>query len=477
MRLDRAAAEIRPRRWWEAVDLGFAMVRAWWRPLWGIWLATFLPVALLATIASRFAPAWAWLIVWWLKPAYDAALLHVLSRALFGEATTVGGTLSSLPTVLRRVGPAFLTWRRLSPGRAFVMPVLQLEGLPGGALRARLRVLARGGYGEAVRLLVVCQCFEIAIALSLAGLAVLLHPDPDLERWVEDWAAGGFGAPAWLAWTSTLAAFAAMTAVEPFYVAGGFALYLNRRTRLEAWDIELSFRRLSRRLVPPAAVVLACVLGAAVLHAADRAAPPSPDPARVVRDVLDDPAFATKRTVRGWRFKSSGNGAPWRPDLTLSRGLGAIVEPFVWIATLGALGTVAWLIARETRLRRTPVRTVAPPPETVFGLDIRPESLPDDPAGRARDLWALGRATEALGLLYRAALARLAAEGEVELRASATEGDCVRLVAAVAPPTRAAFFRGLTEAWQAAAYGHRVPAREGGDALVDGWLEHFGRRA
>ena len=31
--------------------------------------------------------------------------------------------------------------------------------------------------------------------------------------------------------------------VEPFYVAAGFALYLNRRAELEAWDIEQEFRR------------------------------------------------------------------------------------------------------------------------------------------------------------------------------------------------------------------------------------------
>src|SRR5690606_35158648 len=39
-----------------------------------------------------------------------------------------------------------------------------------------------------------------------------------------------------------------MALVAPFYVAGGFALYLNRRIELEAWDIDLVFRRLAARL-------------------------------------------------------------------------------------------------------------------------------------------------------------------------------------------------------------------------------------
>ena len=31
--------------------------------------------------------------------------------------------------------------------------------------------------------------------------------------------------------------------LEPFYVAAGFAMYLNRRAELEAWDVEQELRR------------------------------------------------------------------------------------------------------------------------------------------------------------------------------------------------------------------------------------------
>jgi hypothetical protein len=42
-----------------------------------------------------------------------------------------------------------------------------------------------------------------------------------------------------------LAVAYALTVVvlEPFYVASGFGMYLNRRVELEAWDIEQEFRR------------------------------------------------------------------------------------------------------------------------------------------------------------------------------------------------------------------------------------------
>ena len=46
--------------------------------------------------------------------------------------------------------------------------------------------------------------------------------------------------------------FAAATAIavlflEPFYVAAGFALYVNRRVELEAWDVEQELRRAFER--------------------------------------------------------------------------------------------------------------------------------------------------------------------------------------------------------------------------------------
>ena len=36
---------------------------------------------------------------------------------------------------------------------------------------------------------------------------------------------------------------ASVAFLEPFYVAAGFGMYVNRRVALEAWDIEQEFRR------------------------------------------------------------------------------------------------------------------------------------------------------------------------------------------------------------------------------------------
>ena len=52
------------------------------------------------------------------------------------------------------------------------------------------------------------------------------------------------------AWTFATIYFTVITIVEPCYVAAGFALYLNRRTALEGWDLEVALRRIGERMQP-----------------------------------------------------------------------------------------------------------------------------------------------------------------------------------------------------------------------------------
>ena len=68
---------------------------------------------------------------------------------------------------------------------------------------------------------------------------------------------------------SSLAYAAAVGFMEPFYVAAGFGLYLNRRVELEAWDIEQEFRRAFSAEVAAALLMLGCAA-----QARPRDAPP-----------------------------------------------------------------------------------------------------------------------------------------------------------------------------------------------------------
>jgi hypothetical protein len=132
------------------------------------------------------------------------------------------------------------TWRRLSPWRAFTQPVYQLEGHGLFQLRKRVLQLRRRHMGAAYMMTLAFTFAELGLALGLLSLAswfgtigdafdfdIFFGSDPDSMG----------------ALLATIAYLLAILCVEPFYVAAGFGMYLNRRAELEAWDIEQEFRR------------------------------------------------------------------------------------------------------------------------------------------------------------------------------------------------------------------------------------------
>ena len=56
---------------------------------------------------------------------------------------------------------------------------------------------------------------------------------------------------------ANLGLWLALGLIAPFQMGAGFGLYLNRRTRLEAWDLEIAFRRLRARIAPGVASLAA----------------------------------------------------------------------------------------------------------------------------------------------------------------------------------------------------------------------------
>ena len=78
MQSEQMAAVLRPREGWDAVDLGFRMVRTFWRPLAVAWLSIVWPLSLLVTLALVNHLFVALFLLWWLKPVYDRVALYVL---------------------------------------------------------------------------------------------------------------------------------------------------------------------------------------------------------------------------------------------------------------------------------------------------------------------------------------------------------------------------------------------------------------
>jgi hypothetical protein len=240
MRVDALAVRLRPRTALEAADLGVRLCQHAARSVYACHLAVGVPVAALA-LASHEIFAWLpSLVLWWFKPWLDRTSLFVLSRAAFGVSTTPGDVWRAQRDVWWSRLPATLTIRRLSPWRSATQPVYQLEGLPFRAARRRAQQIRRRTAGPALLMTAAFSLAESALTLSLVSLVFWFAPRglaPDLLAML-----AGEGSP--LVPVALAVAYSvAVLFLEPFYVGAGFAMYLNRRAELEAWDIEQEFRR------------------------------------------------------------------------------------------------------------------------------------------------------------------------------------------------------------------------------------------
>lgn len=489
MQLDRIAIVVRPRNAWEAIDLGMRMALSWWKPVYGAWLAAYLPVITVITlICVQLNQPWIALIaVWWVKPLLERVPLYVLSRVVFGETPRIADALRAIPNLLR-IAPLWrLLLTRISLTRSSCLPVVMLEGLSGKERRARFRVLLKGMSSAAMWLTIVCAHLEqILVVASYSLLDLFLPRTLEADLGLKELFAGGL--PDWTAWMIYGTTVFAYLVIGPLYVASGFSLYLNRRTLLEAWDIELGFRRMVERLsqsktIARAALILLCIIGlSGALPPDASAAPSNAEAQKHIDEVMRRPEFNTKKTLESWRYigkkdrdEESTPNSFWESLLALGKGLAWIVKGLFYLILFAA---VVWLIINHQRWLNW-MRGIKPapryqPPAQLFGLDIRPESLPDNLAAAAQTLWQAGDARGALSLLYRGALSRLAQHEHVTLKASDTEGDCLLVVKRTQTEAISAYFAQLTSAWQTVAYAGRAPQAADGEALCRNFTAHFG---
>ncbi len=549
MNLEHVSAQVQPRGAWEAIDLGLRLARRHYGALLASGLLFSAPFFAALQIIFWNAPGWAIIVYWWLEPLFERTHLHVLARALFGDPPDARSTLRELPGYGLSGLLGWLTIHRLRPTRALDLPVTQLEGLTGSAARARLRLLRRGtASGSAHWHQVVVAHVEIFLLFSLILLLALGVPptvDFDLFSWLFgfilddlfpfffDETVGG-GAPAMrvLGWLY----FGCVTLAMPFFVGGGFGLYINRRTILEGWDLEIAFRRLADRLegarrtapmakthptgagVALAAWIGACVLAGAPSPGAAQGPDPVEDAAPVAAERLDQPgaraeierilageAFHAKDTRRSprladwlvaddegswlgdrlralldWLFggessEQSGELPGWLVGAldVLATGAEAIIIGVVLFVLAALLYRYRAELAQLTGRSGRVRDPDQPRPRLVMGLEVTAESLPDDVPAQVRALLAKGEVREALALLYRASLVGLMECHGARLHDAMTEQDCLVAARDVVRAQSAEYFAGVTRSWLEIAYAHRAPADAVIGPLVDDWTEHF----
>jgi hypothetical protein len=460
------------------------LAREWFLPLWLLWMVSALPLMLLLALLP--IPLWlAGVLLWWFKPLYEPPLLYWLGRRLFGERLSWRQMRAAWPRAVLPQLFANLTWRRLHPARSFLMPVSVLERLKGKARSERIRVLSRKS-NAASWLTIIGIHFEAVLELGFIGLVMMLIPEELLWIDFEDYL---FQPDAISQWIQQISTLLAMSMLAPFYVAGGFALYLTRRSELEGWDIELGLRRMAQRrsaaLVSWAgALVLGGVLAwgipAAPLQAGevDRQAVRS-----LIEEVLEDEAFGRDQEATRWEYVGDASDDTLE-DSQFLQWLEKLGDSFAFFSELllwlGGGGLLAFLIYwfLSNRELRPGVfgagRNGRVMPTQIAGLDMRPESLPDDPASVAERLIDSGDYRGALSLLYRGALSTLVHHHALDIPQGATEGECQRLVAHQLEQALVSCFSSLTSVWLCQAYGHRSPGRDQALALCREWRSCFG---
>ncbi|KRG83744.1 MULTISPECIES: DUF4129 domain-containing protein [Stenotrophomonas] len=522
MRIDQLDVVLRARSQWEAMELGTALVRRHAAAIWTPWLLLTGPVFVLLNLGGWWLDAF-WLpalLMWWLKPVFERIPLYVISRGAFGAVPGTAQTLRAQMHWGVRALPGYLLWRRLSPARALLMPVDLLEGGDAAQRRQRRRVLGGAAYGHATLLTLVCWHFEVM--LQVAGIALVFMFVP-LDSLPESLRVAvsliGSDTPAWVWLGFNLLAWAAMTLIGPFYSGAGFGLYLNRRTQLEAWDVEIAFRRLRARLAQAAPLVLVLVMGLAMLplaapvHAQDAAtaAPAAHDnhktggsqatAAATPADVFgaaqvdtagfrqaaarayDDPQLGASHTVCRWERRNAEADKPQPREFPGGQLFGAVAkllallsEAALWIL-VGALLLVLVLTARwwlpwlrgSGRRRRREAESEV----TAHALQL-PDTLPPDILASARRLWHDGKPRHALALLYRASLDELAQRADIVLPPGSTEAQCLRAARRMPQEADRRLFAHMVRTWQYAAYAGRVPSDDAFQALLDALHQQYG---
>lgn len=531
MKLDTVTVELRPRSPWEAMELGSALVRQHAAAIWTPWLlVTGGAFVLLNLAAWAVGHIWlAWLLMWWLRPVFDRIPLYVLSRAVFGS---VPGTADTLRAQLHwgwRPMRGHLTWRRFSPLRAVMLPIDLLEGADPTLLGERRRVIGGGIGGYAVQLTVVCINFMLALQLSAVMLTTIAVPNellPEAAR--AAWAMITETPPAWALIALNLVDWLAVAFIEPFYIGAGFGLYLNRRTQLEAWDLEIAFRRMRKRLeglAGAALLALGLLLPMAMMpaHARDDKATPAAAPAaapnapartnkkaetanetvtededevetRTLRDIFgedtadhatfgkavgkayQDPLLRPKLKQATWERKDRDKkkkedeapaDSPMPKLAWLAAVFGFIAEYGLWLL-VGVLVVTLAITAKRwwPWLLGAAARPEAEPSPIDIAHIAHSEPLPPDIATVARRLWAEGQPRRALALLYRASVEAMSARVDAHLPPGATEAECLRLSRRMPQTEDREAFQQVVRVWQYAAYGQQLPAADVFESLV-----------
>ncbi|TXI92007.1 MAG: hypothetical protein E6Q34_06790, partial [Burkholderiaceae bacterium] len=434
MRLDLLQLDLRPRTNAQALDLGFALLRANAARVYLVWLSLWIPLVLLSFAISyvifgqsKDGLTYGFILAWWLRPWLERAPLFMLSRQVFGEQVGYLETLKAWP---KQLGGGFLRLFILRPfaaGRGLYQAIWQLEGARKSTARYRIRVIGRKTSSSATWFGVACAYFETIIQIGLYAIVGLFLSDQDAANpFALFMKAGDDGMQAILI-CYVISYAIATSLIGPIYIACSFTLYLNRRATLEAWDLEIALRQMtqkipsgsnhSNKLSKTLLSVLAALVLAGGMSTPDQslaATPSAPGSGpscnqeqlqyehKLVRGgeadattnktrqqidkIYQEPDFQLFECQKRWAPKESKEKQTKdrQEAMQLSERMKFVAQILKYVFITLGICFVIWLLWRYRGqfFGFEPNHSESFATE-VAGLDIRPESLPDDVAASA----------------------------------------------------------------------------------------------
>lgn len=502
MDLSRITIKPRVRNPHESIDLGLIMARSWWKSLFLSW---FIPSFIFYLILSIVFYENNWLalmLTWWLKPVWDRAPLYIASRKLFSQEVRLKETIKNLPKIYSTDIFAWLLWRRFSFTRSFDMPVTVLELQKHDKRKKRLDTLHQDSSSSASWLTIVCVHIEMIITVGLLGFLMLLIPDEvdiNLMNLIidEDFIANII---------TNAITFLSMAIIAPFYTMAGFSLYINRRIKLEAWDIEIRFRHLAKihsEKLKFATLCFAFISCFSLLTLpndayADSYTSLTPEKSgTMIKEVLKGENFHKEKKISGWRLKDlekekSNDEVPqWLISFIefLERIFGdndkqednntfnaaILLEVLLWLIVISLTLYFIYRLLNYldviSPINKQTTKTTQAAPDVLFGLDVRKESIPSDVIKQTMLLWEKDQHREAIGLLYRSTLSLLIHKFLFEFYHSYTEQECSNIVQKSENKLLREFVSQITFIWQQVAYAHSIPLEQEVKSLCQKWSE------
>ena len=498
---ESSAVFMRRRNAWEAADSGVLL----WRSNFFYFIPFFAIPVWAVACGLRLLPnnlTWlSYLLLWWLKPLFDRAILHVVSLRFFDSSTShlFRDLRRGLAGTMFRFLPGDLLWRRFSPGRGSRMPVRLLERLNGKQFNQRKKTLAYGGLNFCYFITVFGLALEAALLFGEATFvfmaASVFNPSAlgymrDNMQLMEVFIFAGFCLNYIL--------------VESLYVCMGFALYINSRIEVEGWDLQILFQKFAKEEKPKQGIktaVILCLLfitmlaparlsaeenaGAALGESAEEAVqevipieyfPPDfsfvpEESLNGLKEILDSRDFGYEK--EGWKIKYKYSKETKKtPDIELPllmeklRRIFGIMLRFIVILVIASSAAFVfyWFrkFYREGRFRSFGKNAGLSMYQNPLLSPENPESL----FAKAEDLFRKGLQKEAWAACISGCLGAYTEYHSIFFPAGATEYGCLSLVREAMPSVPALSVTGLeaedcfgnlVRNWINLVYGGRFP--------------------